>query len=72
MRIICEDCKRECTLGIDGVVTMNGNKCDQCAGIVRGLGGFAFEENSSTPREQCCCLEFVGDNKDCPIHGSAS
>lgn len=52
MQINCDTCGRECTLGIDAVYTLDGRrKCDDCAGIVRGLGGFAHDKDPQPETE---------------------
>jgi hypothetical protein len=68
MEFNCKDCGKKATLGIDGVVTVDGNKCDNCAGIQRGLGGFAYEASAKSQGDHCTCFEKRGDNPRCPIH----
>lgn len=70
MNIKCSKCGCDCTLGINAVVTLEGNQCDNCAGIVRGLGGYAFEGDALSLGDHCTCYEIVGDNNRCPLHGA--
>lgn len=55
----CSKCGEEYTLGVDGTV----KGCDNCTGTSRATNGFAVDE------VECICLEYVGDNGDCPTHG---
>ncbi len=70
MKTKCTECERECTLGINAITTSQGDKCDKCANIVRGLGGFAFDEQRTASGLYCICLERDGDDRKCPIHGA--
>lgn len=60
----CPKCHETYTLGVNGIST----GCDKCEGVTRDLAGFAWQDFY----EQCCCLEHVGDNKSCPVHGKQS
>lgn len=55
----CSKCNREYTLGVNGIVT----GCDNCKSISRACNGYALDD-----LQYCSCLEYVGDNPNCPIH----
>jgi hypothetical protein len=72
---ICPSCLELYQLGIDGTV----NGCDRCEGIIRNADGtinmnaytetFIIESTGEEIGTQCICLEYIGDNGPCPVHG---
>lgn len=56
----CSLCGHEYQLGVTGTV----KGCDSCTGTKRALNGFVIDENKT-----CICLERIGDNGKCPVHG---
>lgn len=67
----CIKCGTEFQMGQTGITTAQGDQCDDCAGVVRGLGGFAFEEERTSTGAYCTCLNHAGDDKKCPVHGAS-
>lgn len=67
MKATCTNCGTEFQMGKNGITTANGDQCDECAGVVRGRDGTAIE----SAEEHCYCFEKMGDNPECPLHGSA-
>lgn len=55
----CPKCHKKFTLGVNGIIT----GCDLCEGVSRASNGFAIDD-----QPQCTCMEFAGDNVNCPIH----
>lgn len=63
-QIKCETCGASCTPGVDAVEIKGKDVCDRCAGQERASNGMLISSI-------CACLEIVGDNPECPVHGSA-
>lgn len=63
----CIDCGHIFILGVTGIETADGDKCDTCAGVIRDRVGYAYMNKQF----KCFCTDPVhpGDNENCPVHG---